>query len=159
MTVLKASRLKAVLDKARDAGQVEESATIAGLALVIRSLRSDDYNNILADIAEVPEISYPAVYQVEHVCRSVVEIDGQDLRDVDYIETEVEGSSASVKVERHQWVKDRIVATWSREMVQVAFRKVIDAIRGAEEKAAEGVQFRVESESDEEKLRRLLCEA
>jgi hypothetical protein len=157
MTILKASRLKAVLDKARNAGQVEETVTIAGLDVVLRSLASEAYNDILEELAEVPENSYPACYQIEHVCRSLVEIDGQDLRDVDYIEAESE--SGSVKLERHQWVRDNIVSTWSREMVQVAFHKVMDAIAGAEAKATEGVQFRVESETDEEKFRRFLNEA
>jgi hypothetical protein len=159
MAVLKASRLKAVLDKARNAGQVEESVTIAGLDLSFRSLHSEAYNDILAELNEVSETSYPMCYQIEHVCRSLVEIDGQDLRDVDYVEVEGEGVSGPVKVERHQWVRDNLVSTWSREMVQIAFRKVLDAVAGAEQKASEGVQFRVESESDEEKYRRLLSEA
>lgn len=157
MAVLKASRLKAVLDKARNAGQVEEPVTIAGVDLVFRSLNSEAYNDILGELDEVPEKSYPVCYQIEHICRSIVEVDGQDLRDVDYIEVEAD-TGASVKVERHQWVRDNLVSTWSREMVQVAFHKVMDAIAAAEAKATNGVQFRVEAETDEEKLRRLLGE-
>ncbi len=155
MAVLKASRLKTVLDKARNAGQVEEPVTIAGVDLVFRSLNSEAYNDILGELDEVPEKSYPVCYQIEHICRSIVEIDGADLRDVDFIEVDVD-SGKPVKVERHQWVRDNLVSTWSREMVQVAFHKVMDAIAGAEAKATDGVQFRVESETDEEKLRRLL---
>lgn len=158
MAVLKASRLKAVLDKARNAGQVEETATIAGLELVFSSLHSEAYNAILAELSEVPETAYALCYQMEHVCRSIVEIDGQSLRDIDYVESDVEGATGAVKVERHAWVRD-IVSTWSREMLQIAFRKVLDAIAGAEAKATHGVQFRLESETDEEKYRRLLTEA
>lgn len=157
MTTLKASRLKAVLDKARNAGQVEEPVTIAGLELVMSSLPPEAYARILDELRDTSEHHYMALYQIEHVCRSVVEIDGQSLRDVEFIEIEGEPGGPSIKVERHQWVRD-LVTTWSREAVQVAFRKVLDVIALAEERAAAGVQFKVESETDEERFRRLLGE-
>lgn len=159
MKVLKASRLKAVLDRARNAGQVEESATIAGLDLVFSSLQPEAYNAILEELKDVPENSYALCYQIEHVCRSIVAVDGESFRDVNFIESDPsEAGGPLIKVERHQWLKDNLVSTWSREMVQIAFRKVLDAIQGAEDKAAAGVKFRVEAESDEEKYRRLLTE-
>lgn len=159
MTILKASRLKAVLDRARDAGQVEESVRIAGLDLVFSSLVSEAYNAILDELKDVPETSYAMCYQVEHVCRSLVQVDEESFRGVDFIEVDAASPGAPpVRVERHQWLKDNLISTWSREMVQIAFRKVMDAIKGAEERAAEGVQFRVETETDEETYRRLLAE-
>ena len=158
MGIKKASRLQAVLEKARNAGHFEESARIAGLHVVFSSLTAEAYNQILEDLEEVPELSYAGAYQVEHVCRSIVQIDEESLRDVQFVEVEAEGSQNSIKVERHQWLRDHIVSTWSREMLSVAFRKVMDAIKGAEERALEGVQFRIAEETDEEKYRRLLGE-
>lgn len=159
MVMLKASRLAKVLDRARNAGQVEETATIAGVALVLSSLPSEAYNAILRELEDVPETSYAVCYQIEHVCRSLVEVDGESLRDVDFIEIEgPEPDAPAVRVEKHQWLRDNLVSTWSREMVQTAFRKVLDAIQGADEKASAGVKFRVEAETDEEKYRRLLGE-
>lgn len=158
MSIVKAGRLQAVLEKARNAGHAEETACIAGLNLVFRSLQPQDYNAILKELEDVAEASYPICYQLEHVCRSIVQIDEESLRDVKFIEMEGPPGGQPVKVERHQWVRDYVVSTWSKEMMTVAFRKVMDAIKGAEERTLAGVQFRVADETDEEKFRRLIGE-
>src|SRR5688572_9240673 len=158
MNIVKASRLQAVLDRARNAGQVEEVARIAGLDLVFSSLVPEAYNAILEELEDVPEKSYALCYQIEHVCRSIVQVDEQSFRGVKFIEVEGEQGGPPVKVELHQWLRDNLVATWSREMLTVAFRKVMDAIKAAEDRAYDGVQFRVADETDEEKYRRVLGE-
>lgn len=157
MNTVKASRLQAVLDKARNAGHVEEAVRIAELNLVFRSLSANDSNAILEELEEVPETSYPICYQIEHVCRSLVQVDETSLRDARFIEVESPGEQP-VRLERHQWVRDHLVSTWSKEMVAVAFRKVLDAIKGAQDRAFNGVQFRVEEETDEERYRRIIGE-
>jgi hypothetical protein len=156
MTTLQVSKLKAVLDRAKHAGHCEESATICGIPLVFSSLPPSAYTDIIQELEDVPEVEYPLAYQIEHVCRSLVEIDGVDLRGVDSIE--VPGDGAPVLVERHQWIKDDVMSDWSREMVIVAFKKVMDALDAAEEKAKAGVSFRIQNESDEDKFHRLLAE-
>lgn len=159
MTTLHVSKLQTVLQTAVRAGHHEESATIAGQDLVFCSLEPDVYGEIMQEVDDLPEMEYVPAYQKEHVCRSIVEINGQDLRGVDFIEEEVEGSDgkpSTIKVETHQWLDDNVVKTWSREMVYVAFRKVMDAVAGAAERSNEGVSFRIESEPDEDKLHRLL---
>lgn len=154
---MKANRLKAVLEKARNAGQVEESVTIAGLDLVLTSLTAQTLATIHDELKDVSESAYAVEYQIEHVCRSIVEVDGTSLRDASLIEVDAdEAAGPSVKVERHQWLRDNLVATWSYDMVQVAFRKVLDVIASATQLANAGVQFKVEAETDEEKFRRLL---
>lgn len=158
MSIVKASRLQAVLDRARNAGHVEETACIAGLNLVFSSLPPDAYNAILEELEDVPENSYPICYQLEHVCRSIVQVDEESFRDVKFVEVNGEEGAPPVRVERHQWLRDNLVSTWSKEMLTVAFRKVMDAIKGAEDRSIEGVKFRVEEETDEEKYRRLLGE-
>lgn len=156
MSSMKASRLKAILEKARNAGQVEEPVTIAGLDLVLTSLTAQTQATIHDELKDVPESAYAVEYQIEHVCRSIVEVDGISLREADYVEVDGEAGGPSVKLERHQWLRDNVVSTWSYDMVQVAFRKVLDAIASATQLANAGVQFKVEAESDEEKFRRLL---
>lgn len=158
MNIVKASRLQAVLERARNAGQVEEKACIAGLNLVFSSLVPDAYTAILEELEDVPENSYAICYQMEHVSRSIVEIDEESFRDVKFVEVNGDEGGPPVKVERHQWLRENVVSTWSKEMLTVAFRKVMDAMKGAEDRATEGVQFRVEEETDEEKYRRLLGE-
>lgn len=162
MTILQASKLKAVLDKARNAGHCEESATICGVSLVFSSLPTTAYTDIIQELEDTPELEYPIAYQIEHVCRSIVEVDGADLRDVSFIEVETEdpetGELQTSKVERHQWIKDELMASWSRELVITAFRKVLDAIDAAEEKSKAGVDFRIQNESDEDRFHRLLAE-
>jgi hypothetical protein len=158
MSIVKASRLQAVLDRARNAGHVEEKACIAGLDLVFSSLPPDAYNSILEELEDVPENSYPICYQLEHVCRSIVQVDEESFRGVKFVEVNGEDGAPPVRVECHQWLRDNLVSTWSKEMLTVAFRKVMDAIKGAEDRSVAGVQFRVEEETDEEKYRRLLGE-
>lgn len=161
MTTLKASGLKAVLDRARNVGQVEEPATIAGVSLVFRSLEPETYLEISEAVADSSETSSMTTFQMEHVCRSIVEIEGQDLRDVKFIEVEeidADGKVRSHNVERHQWVRD-LISTWSNEAVFVAFRKVLDVISLSEKRASAGVDFRIEEESAEDKCHRLLAEA
>ena len=162
MTTLKASRLQALLAKAKNTGQVEETVTLAGLEVTFRSLTPEDYVRLSEDLENVSDGSYGHMYQQEMVCRGLVEIEGEDFRDVDFIEVEkIDPASRQpvmVKVERHQWILDNIVKTWSSATVLTAFKKVMDTIAASEAKAVEGVEFRVESETDEDKFRRLLSE-
>jgi hypothetical protein len=163
MTTLKASGLKALLDKARNSGLVEESVTISGLPIVLRSLAPEAYADIMGAVEELEgSAEYMYMYQIEHICRALIEIDGQDFRDVDTITVErvdpATQALVSVNVLRHEWLKD-IVRTWGREVVQVAFRKFLDVTAKATKKANEGVEFYVQEETDEEKFRRLLNEA
>lgn len=157
MPTMKANRLRAVLEKARNAGQVEEAVTIAGLDLVLTSLTAQTLATIHDELKDVSESAYAVEYQIEHVCRSIVEVDGMSLRDATLIEIDAEEAGGPpVRVERHQWLRDHLVSTWSYDMVQVAFRKVLDVIASATQLANAGVQFKVEAETDEEKFRRLL---
>lgn len=162
MTVLQASLLKAKLTAARNIGHAEERVSIDGVELVFSSLEPEKYIQISesVDPDELSDLEYMVRYQIEHVVRSLVEIDGVDLRDCKYVSTEVEvkGETKTVKVERHEWVRDNVVSTWSREAVGIAFRKFLDAAAEAERRSAEGVTFRVESESEEDKYHRLLKE-
>lgn len=192
MTTIAAQRLSEALSKAKQVGAVEDGLTIMGCPIVLQSLRPKDYEDILAQIEELDDVAYYNAYQLEHVSRALVELDGQDLRSVDYIEDEAPagflvwatlpseelalkllkhvkeaggdaGISPSedkrqVKYERHEWLKRKVLSTWGREAVTVAWQKFAELLVTADERAKEGIEFRIPDESGEDKLRRLLGE-
>jgi hypothetical protein len=189
---LTADRLGEALKKATQVGLVEEEVTIAGCTITLQSLTPDDYEAIIAELEELEDVEYYHAYQLGHVCRSIIELDGQDLREVAFIEDEAPngfllwatvptqdaaqavteavkgaGGEASlvpseekrtVKYERHEWLRKKLLPSWSREALGVAWRKFAETLVTAEEKAKEGVVFRVPEETAEDKLRRLVGE-
>jgi len=164
VTTLQVEQLKSVLERAKNTGICEEAVTVSGLSLVVRSLPPEAYNDIYAELEACAEGSeYMHGHQIEHVCRAICEIEGEDLRDVEYIEVEKENPDTHelemVKVPRHEWLKDNLMATWSREVIHTLYRKFMDAVNQATEEATKGIVFRVETETAEEKFRRLLGEA
>lgn len=63
-----------------------------------------------------------------------------------------------VKYERHDWIHQNVLSTWSREALNVAWRKFAEVLEAAEEKAKLGVKFHIPEETVEDKFRRLLNE-
>lgn len=161
MATLRAKNLHSALQKARRVGRVEEPVEIAGCPLVLQSLTPADYEAIVAECAELDDVWYYHAYQIGHVCRAIVEIDGEDLRDVNYIEDEIPDPKdptklVTRKMERHEWIKTNLIAGWGREAIIVAWRKFAEVLVQAEKQAKEGVHFSIPDESAEDKLRRLL---
>jgi hypothetical protein len=157
MAVLQAKKLKAALEKAKKVGLIEQPVTIAGCSLVFRSLTPEEYEAIGDETRELEDVAYLHGFQIGHLCRAIVEIDGVDLRDATLIEVEEEDGK-TVKLEKHAWVRDTLLNTWGREAINVGWRKFAELLIKAEEKAKEGIQFDIAEETDEEKLRRLLGE-
>ena len=89
MATLKAKRLHGALQKARNVGRVEEAVTIDGCSLVLQNLAPEDYNQITEETSDLDGAEYLYTYQIAHVSRSVIEIEGVDLRDVQFIEDDV----------------------------------------------------------------------
>lgn len=89
MATLKSKKLKEALLKAQLVGLAEESVTVDGCNLVLRSLPQKDYESIVVETQDFENIEYFHAYQMGHVCRSIVEIEGVDLRDADFIEDDV----------------------------------------------------------------------
>lgn len=90
MATLKAKKLDAALAKAKNVGRAELPVTIDGCSLVLQNLTAEDYEAIADELQEIPEgPAYVHGYQTSHICRSIVEIDGVDLRGAKYIEDEV----------------------------------------------------------------------
>jgi hypothetical protein len=195
MATIQAKRLQEALQKAKKVGRVEDQITICGCNLVLQALGPDEYEAIIAEASDRDEVAYLHAFQLGHVSRAIVEIDGMDLRGVDSVEVEVptnghvvsavvksaesankvaeilkkEGYQASVsppdgsevrtiKIERHQWLKDEYLRTWGREAITVAWRKFAELLMTADAKAKEGVQFKIPDETPEDKLRRLLAD-
>lgn len=195
MATLQATRIRDALAKARGVGRIEEPLTIAGCEVVLQNLTPHEFESILSEIEDLEDAEYAFAYQINHVARSVVELNGQDLRDVEFIEDEVpagaylvqieapseaaaknivaklkeakleaqvippDGSETRVvKLERYQWIRDYVLSTWTKEALMVGWRKFMELLVTADEKAKEGIQFRIPDETAEERFRRLLDE-
>lgn len=162
---IKASKIQDAIQKAQRVGEVEDRFTIAGCEIVLRSLQTNEFKEVVDEIDELEDLAYMNGYRIGHLCRSIAEINGESIRDADFIEVEVEEEIDGVKkakviaLERHKFVADYILASWSREAIEAAFRKFGDVTEKAELKAVDGIEFRVPDETSEAKYKRLLVEA
>ena len=161
---LKANKIQDAIQKAQRVGEAEEKFTIDGCEVVLRSLQPDEYQAILDEIADFEDAAYAKAYREGHLCRSLIEINGESLREYDFVEVEVEEEVEGVKqirtiaLERHKFVADYILRSWSIPAIDAAFRKFGDVLDKAEALAIEGVEFRLPDETPEDKFRRLLLE-
>lgn len=89
MGTIQAKRFKEALQKVRKVGRIEETVTISDCEMVIQNLTLDEYSAAMKDCEGLAELEYLVVYQTAQVARSLVEFDGQDLRDATFIEDEV----------------------------------------------------------------------
>jgi hypothetical protein len=89
MATLNSKRLQAALQKVRDVGRAEEPVIIDGLNLVLQSLPPAAYVAIIQETEELDGAEHLYAYQLGYVCRSIIEIEGVDLRDVDFVEDDV----------------------------------------------------------------------
>jgi len=163
MGTISAKKITDALAKAKNVGIVEEDFTLDDCSLTLRNLHPDEYTSVLQECKELEELDYLYGYQKGHVARSVVEVNGLNLRDVDFIEVEEEdpqkpGKIKTVKLELHAYVRRTIIDTWSKEAVFIAYRKFGDVVKRAEDKAKEGMTFILPEESPEERFRRVLGE-
>ena len=195
MANINSKKLREALAKAKKVGRAEEPVVIDGCSLVLQSLEPSAYEAIHEETREVDEQAYIYAFQIGHICRSIVELEGVDLRDVEFVEDEVpqgaylvnaalsktkaaeakellkshgidltvvppDGAEGTrqVTIEKAEWLR-KIVSTWSREAINISFRKFADVVVEGEKRAKESVEFKVKDEKDEDKYRRLLIEA
>jgi exonuclease VII small subunit len=161
---LKATKIQDAIQKAQRVGEAEEKFTIDGCEVVLRSLQPDEYQAILDEIADLEDAAYAKAYREGHLCRSLIEINGESLREYDFVEVESEEEVDGVKqlrpiaIERHKFVADYILRSWSIPAIDTAFRKFGDVLDKAEALAIDGIEFRLPDETPEDKFRRLLLE-
>jgi hypothetical protein len=162
---LKANKIQDALQKAQRVGEAEDKFTIDGCEVVLRSLQPAEYQEVLDEIEDLEDAAYMNGYRFGHLSRSLIEINGESLREFDFIEVDVEEEVDGVKqiktiaLERHKFVSDYILASWSIPAIDAAFRKFGDVVDLSEAKAVQGIEFRLPEETPEDKLRRLLAEA
>lgn len=164
MGTVSAKKITEALTKAKDIGLVEEPLTLGDCALVLRNLRPDEYNAIFQECKDLEEIEHLFGFQKAHLSRSIVEINGVDLREANFIEVEEEFVDAktgetrtkTVKLERHAFIRREIVDSWSKETLHTAWRKFGDVLKLSEDKAKDGVKFILPEETPEERLRRVV---
>lgn len=162
MSTIAAKKLHDALAKARNVGLVEEPFTIEGCDLVFRNLRLDEYSDAIKDCTGLEGTDYMNAYQTAHISRSIIEVNGVDLRDIEYVEVDEEDPKNNrikkVRLELHKYLFDHVLSTWGKEAIFIAYRKFGDVVELAERKAKDGITFIVPDETDEEKYRRLLLE-
>ena len=158
--VLSSQKIGAALNRAKNICIVEEPVDIDGNHLVVRNLRPAEYDTIMKSLAGIKvEAEYLNAWQVGYGRHAIVEVNGVDLRGVDFIETdETDSKGKKVKFELATYLRDQLVSTWSKEAVYTVYRKVGDAIAKAETDSNSNVRFLVPDESPEEKYRRLFGE-
>ena len=163
MTTIQENRILEALAKASNIGLVEEPCTVMGCHVVLRNLRPEEYQAVSAETEGMLDAEFLFAYQMGHLCRSIIEVGELDLRTVDYVETEVPdptnpGSTKRVSLERHDWLRKTVLATWGREALSTLYRKFADVLQKADDQSVDGVQFVVPDESAEDKLRRTVLE-
>jgi len=163
MGTLSARNLTQALSQARDIGLVEEPFVVDGVSVIVRNLRSDQYDGIYKDCQGLSDVEYLNAWQMGHVSRAICEINGVDFRDTKYIEDEEQdpkrpNQTRTIKVELHSWLQKNLLASWSRETLYICYRKVADAIEAGEKRAQEGVTFKSVDETPEDQYRRLIAE-
>ncbi len=161
MRIISARELDGAIAKAQNVGIEEIPVNLGDCAVVLRNLRPDEYTAVLQECNDLDEANFLYAYQKGHVARSIVEINGRDLRGIDFVEVEeagADGKSKQVKLELHDYLRKRVVDTWSKETLHVAYRKFGEAVMLAEKKSQEGIVFLLPEETGEEKFRRLLGE-
>lgn len=163
MTTISAKQFKKAIAKAKNVGQVEEPVTLNGVSFVLQSLRPDQYEAVFEECSELEDIKYLNAYQMGHISRSLIELEGQDLRGVDFVEVEIqdpknEERTKLVKLEMHEYLRSEVLSTWGKEAIGTTFRKFLDVVAKAEVAAKEGVTFIIPDENPEDKYRRLVFE-
>lgn len=160
MKSVSASFLQDVLLQAQDLGIVEETIEVCGVSLTLRNLRPGEHQQVTAALAEVPELDFLMAHMAEHVSRSIVAINGKDLRGVGSVATEEEDAKGrKVKKELHVYLRENLIETWGREALTTVYRKVLEVMDKGDTESKKGVTFHIPEETDDEKLRRLLMEA
>ncbi len=160
-SVLKVKKIKDALNKALKVGYTEGDMHIGGVRIVLCNLRPDEYVLIHDETKDKEDVEFLNMYREEHLCRSIVQLDDLSFRGVDFFEVEEEaedGSTSLVKIERHEYIRDYIVKTWSLEAVNAVFKKFNDLVALSEKTSMEGVTLAVPDETNDEKYRRLLLE-
>lgn len=165
MAKLQAKKINEALKKAQRVGEVELPFSIMGCSVVLRSLRPEEYESALRAVDEYADLQYINAFKREHICRAICEVNGESLREYDFVEVEVEEPDRTgtlvvkkISLERHKFVSDYILSTWSREAIDTAFRKFNEVVAKSEKAAVEGVEFTIPDETPEDKYRRLLTE-
>lgn len=163
MGTVSAKDLRASLEKARNMGLVEETFDLCGHALVVRNLRPGEIEAVIEACKGLEDLAYFNAYQREHIARGLCEIDGFDLRDVDFIDDEEpdpknKGQVRKVRIERHKWIAEQFLASWGADPILMAYRKIGDCTTQAEKLSKEGITFLQPDETPEQKYRRVLGE-
>lgn len=163
MKSIAAEAIDAAIIHAQEIGIFEDTFTIGNCELVLQNLRPDQQVAAIKEIEHLENQEYLFGFQKGQIARSIVQVNGVNLRGVEFIETKVPDPKDASKVkvvlrERHDWIQQNIVSTWGSEAVFVVYRKFMDLTDRAGRECKEGLTFILPEETPEDQFRRLLRE-
>jgi hypothetical protein len=163
------STLQSVLAPLATVGKDEREFSIEGQTIVVRPLLPHEEVAVqrfaVASLDEIKEeqptpedqamsradaLDYFDRFRIEVIAHSIVEINGTDLRNVEYIATgETTSSGVEVKVLRAEAMRKIIRENWSRTMVTGAFTQYGELIEALGQKA-DGIAVLAETDLEVE---------
>lgn len=162
MKVVSSAKLREALVQVTDLGLHEEPFEMLGQSMVVRNLRPEEHNAVLAECEGLDNLPYMTTHMMGNVSRALVELNGVDLREVSFVEDEVpdeKGRPKKVRLEKHKWLEKNVLSLWRGDALYLTYLKVQDAILVANRRAREGITFITPEETDEAQVRRLFNEA
>ena len=132
---LQAKKITGALQKAQRVGEVEERFTVAGCEVVLRNLRPEEFSAVVTETESSRKDLTTSMPSKKAIYAGLwLNLTVRSLREYDLVEVDVEEPDPvtkqlvqkTVTLERHQFVHDYVIATWSREVVDVAYRKFLD---------------------------------
>lgn len=160
MSTLSIKRVKEALSKIQYVAYVEEAFEIAGVSVVLRSLLPDEYPKVLAEVGDLEDQAFIYAFWSETLARSIVEVGDLDLREIDFVEVEIDGPGGVKvgKVEKVAFLRDQVLATWSRDALFVGYTKFTEVEGKSEAKAKAGVAFSKADDSGIDRFKRALAD-
>lgn len=165
---LSESKLLDAIEDVRNLGYYEEPFRIGKCQGYLSNLMPEDISTVLENAtAEVDQSKNPLLFNnalhYGTLSRAIVEINGVDLRGVEYIETEMpdpdhKGKRKKTLVERHRYIQEKILSTWRKEPIELLYMKQLEVSERAEKECNQHIRIDLSDESPEQKYRRILTE-
>ncbi len=166
---ISARQFTAALQKAKNVAQIEETFTLDGVQLTLRTLGPDLEVLVAKELPYGPDFSEAEranAFVANSLARAIVELEDMDLRDVLFIDdVEVPAPTpadpdavAYVRLEKHAYLLRCVLSTWSKSALLTAFEKLSEITEESERRARQGVVFKPPAETPDEKARRLLVD-
>ncbi len=167
MSIRKAiKKVTPALLQTRGLGILEESLEFDGHSIVLRSLTDmewaaahsaafDVLNGSDSDTSQ-SDVLFTAHMHLEALSRSICDLDGESLRDVDFIEAVIDDTT--VQLERHDFLLKFVLPTWSQSFIGAVWDCYLGLLERTSVYARQSIRLTVDNETVVERYQRLLTE-